>query len=82
MKQKPLNSSGSVADAWEELDRQLEKRRYMRISLDTTRDWDDARKRRWNAVAFMEKGQVIARVCYPTRDQAIVELAYRLKLQG
>lgn len=74
-------SAGSAQDAWDELDRHLADRRYLRFSIDTTRDFSDAKKRQWNAVAFMEKGNCIARVYRPTRDEAVVALVAELRLK-
>lgn len=64
-------SPGRTADAWIELDRILSKNPYMRFSLDTHRNWDDARRRVWQAVVFMEKGRLLARVYAETRDEAV-----------
>lgn len=79
-KVKDKISPGRVADAWVELDRYLRENRYMRLSFDTFRDFDDATKRQWTAVVFMESGKVVVRTRGRTRDEVVVQLAYEMML--
>lgn len=67
------------ADPWAALDKLLEDNRYMRFSIDTYRNFDDARKRMWNAVLFKENGQLLARAYGDTREEA---LSGMLKVYG
>ena len=64
---------------WERLDRVLSSNRYMRFSLGSMRNWADATKRRWHAVAFMENGKVVARVSRPAREDALAALVAKLE---
>jgi hypothetical protein len=65
--------------AWQRLDRVLSGNKYMRFSLESTRNWDDATKRQWHAVAFMENGKVVARARRATRDDALAAMVDELE---
>lgn len=68
-----VRKSPSVA-LWEALDEYLASDRYMRFALDSHRDWDDCRRRAWQAVIFMESGKIVARATSDTRDGAMREV--------
>jgi len=65
--------NSNIESSWEELDAILAANPYTRFSIDTHRDWDDARKRKWQAVLFKEKGQILARAYGGTRSEALTE---------
>lgn len=65
------SSHGRAADAWAELDVILGDSPYTRFSLNAHRDWDDYRKRKWQAVIFTEKGKILARAYGATKDEAV-----------
>jgi hypothetical protein len=67
-------SSGRAQDAWADLDEILKASPYTRFSLDTHRDWDNCRKRKWQAVLCKDNGHVLARAYGDTRDEAVAEL--------
>lgn len=68
-----------VIEPWAVLDEILKDSPYTRFSIDTYRNFDDARKRQWHAVLFKEKGQLLASAYGATRDLALGALleAYR-----
>lgn len=72
-------AADAVAAAWAELHRMLEGDRYMRFSMHSHRDWDDASRRLWDAVLFMEGGRVLARARRSTRDGAAVAVLEEMR---
>lgn len=70
----PKPSPGRALDAWAEIDRRLGLDPYLRFSIDTHRNWDDSKKRTWQAVLFRESGKVVSRVYGDTREEALVRL--------
>lgn len=70
----PKPSAGRVQDAWAEIDRRLEEDPYLRFSIDTHRNGMDSSKRRWHAVLFREKGNIVSRVYGNSREEALVSL--------
>ena len=60
--------------AWKRIDEILAESPYTLFSIDTSRDYDDAKKRIWRAVFFREGGKVLARAHGLTRDDAAVNL--------
>lgn len=62
---------------WARVDEILAANPYTYFSVDTSRDWDDAKKRIWRSVFFKEGGKVIVRAHGATRDEAMVNLVQK-----
>lgn len=63
-----------LIDVWAALDSILSVDVYTRFSLHAHRDWHDSSIRRWDAILFKEKGQILARAGGATRHEAIAAL--------
>lgn len=57
-------------EAWDWIDKTLRAFKYMRFGLSSYRSAEHARE--WEAVIFMEKGKVLARVRNVDRAEALV----------
>lgn len=57
-------------EAWDWIDKTLRAWKYMRFSLSSYRSAQHARE--WEAVLFMEKGRVLARIRNVDRAEALI----------